>query len=403
MMAPPRVTVSDPSQPEYDLESPHHGWQLLASLFGAAIPPFDLTYFLRGYEFSCNIYVMSGPSPAIVDPGNDYTAFMDLARQGINPVETKKVVLTHGHHDNAMGLLELLRFYPDRGRGLELLMHEAGPRQFRELGSEFECTVTLLRGGEKIDLAGTEWEVIHTPGHTVDGICLYHAPSKTLISGDTVVPQATAAPDERAGGRLDYYLLSLRQLLKREVENILPARGPVVASIGRRVMEQTYESLMMKSIGAEEKIAWINGAMQLAEKGLLQEAIFCCDKQLALTPGDLKSLQLKSVCLNDAGRFQESLDTIDEITRLGDQGAATALFAVIGKGYALMGLGSYEESVRLFDQALQLDPNSRDARLYKGMALYLAGRYDEAMAIGDFEAEFMRRFKDEMVSRRNRP
>ncbi len=402
MMAPPIVTVSDPTQPEYDLESPHHGWQSLASLFGVSSPPFDFTYFLRGYEFSSNIYVMSGPSPAIVDPGNDYTAFMDLARLDIKPVETKKVVLTHGHHDNAMGLLELLRFYPDRGRGLELLMHEAGPRQFRELASEFQCTVTLLRGGEKIDLAGVEWEVIHTPGHTVDGICLYHAPSKTLISGDTVVPQATAAPDERAGGRLDYYLLSLRQLLKREVENILPARGPVVASIGRRVMEQTYESLMMKAIGAEEKIAWIDGAMQLAEKGLLQEAIFCCDKQLALTPGDWKTLQLKSVCLNDVGRFQEALDTIDEITRLGDLGAATALFAVIGKGYALMGMGSYEESVRLFDEALQLDPQSRDARLYKGMALYLAGKYDEAMAIGDFEAEFMRRFKDEMVSRRNR-
>ena len=394
------VVMSNPTQPEYDLESPHRGWQSLAKLFGAPSPPFDITHFLRGYEFSSNIYAMSGPSLAIVDPGNDYTAFLDLARLGIKPAETTKVVLTHGHHDNAMGIFELLRSYPNQAQGFQLLLHEAGPREFREVGNEFNCTVTLLRGGERIELAGVEWEVIHTPGHTVDGICLYHAPSKTLITGDTVLAQNLAAPDPSAGGRLDYYLLSIKGLLKREVENILPGRGPVVASIGRQVMEQTYENLMMKAIGAEEKITWIKGATQLAEKGLLEEAVFCCHKQLAVTPGDLKTLQLKSVCLNDLGRFQEALDTIEEITSRRGQGQETAPFTLIGKGYALMGLGRYDESVQLFDQALKLDPNSRDARLYKGMALYLAGKYDEAMEIGDFQAEFVRRFKDEMLSRR---
>jgi glyoxylase-like metal-dependent hydrolase (beta-lactamase superfamily II) len=31
------------------------------------------------------------------------------------------------------------------------------------------------------------WEVIHTPGHTDDGICLYHFKEKILFSGDTII------------------------------------------------------------------------------------------------------------------------------------------------------------------------------------------------------------------------
>ena len=33
----------------------------------------------------------------------------------------------------------------------------------------------------------TDWQVIHAPGHTDDATCLYHAPTRTLLSGDTVL------------------------------------------------------------------------------------------------------------------------------------------------------------------------------------------------------------------------
>ncbi len=38
----------------------------------------------------------------------------------------------------------------------------------------------------------------------------------------------------------------------------------------------------------------------------------------------------------------------------------------------------------------------KEAKIYKGMALYLSGRYQEALDIGEFQAEFMERFKDEL-------
>jgi glyoxylase-like metal-dependent hydrolase (beta-lactamase superfamily II) len=44
----------------------------------------------------------------------------------------------------------------------------------------------LLRDGDRIDLGDRSLSVIHTPGHSVDGICLYEERSGLLFAGDTV-------------------------------------------------------------------------------------------------------------------------------------------------------------------------------------------------------------------------
>ena len=61
-----------------------------------------------------------------------------------------------------------------------------------------------------------------------------------------------------------------------------------------------------------------------------------------------------------------------------------------------MGLGRYEESVKYFDEALQVTPGMKDALIYKGMAFYLAGNYDAAMDIELFRKEFVGRFQEEL-------
>lgn len=59
----------------------------------------------------------------------------------------------------------------------------------------------------------------------------------------------------------------------------------------------------------------------------------------------------------------------------------------------------FDESLNYFDQALAKDPNITEAQVYKGMALYFSGKVDEAMEIEPFKAEFLARFKNEMVQR----
>lgn len=376
----------------------HPGWQLLAKILNTTEELFERIYFLPGYEFSCNIYAIVGDYLTLVDAGNDYTAFIELWDLGFQPADIKKVVLTHGHRDHSMGVFELLRSYPSliESGGFELILHEGAPPDLKQVVQEFDFHVTEVTGGERLELSGFEWEVIHTPGHTIDSICLYHAPTKTVFTGDMVLPHAMAKPDEHARGRLEHYSFGLKALLEREIENVLPGHGPPVAPGGRKVVEETYEALLMKIIGVETPIPWVEGATALAQRGLLEEAVYCCDREIAGDPEHSRALEVKALCLNDLGRFHEALEVLDKREALRPQ-EGEDLFTLIGRGYALMGLGRYQESIVFFDKALEIRPGMRDAQVYKGMALYLSGNYEEALEIEGFRTEFVERFTDEVM------
>ncbi len=380
-----------------DREPGYAGWQPLAKVLNTTDPFFDQFMFLQGYEFSSNIYLMVGDSLTIVDPGNDYTAFIELFRLGFQPAAIKKIILTHGHRDHAMGAFELLRSYPSIAQtgGFELVLHEASPRELKEIVTQLGSRVIQVRGGENLELNGQQWQIIYTPGHTIDGICLYHPATKTAFTGDTVLPHAMAEPDMYAGGRLDQYLLGVKALLAKGVENILPGHGIPVASSGTQVVEETYESLIMRTLGVETPIPWMAGATELAQRGLLEEALFCCNKALAGDPTNLQALELKASCLNDLGRYQEALEVLDHTL----EQKQDSVFSLTSKGFALMGLGRYAESLEWFDAALKIDPNMHEALIYKGVALCLSGHYDEAMNIQAFKTEFAGAIGQEIMGR----
>jgi hydroxyacylglutathione hydrolase len=365
------------------------GWDFLADLLHLPYPFFAQTRFMLGYDFSSNSYAITGDYVSIIDPGNDYTAFMELFRRGVNPTDIKKIVLTHGHVDHVMGMFELFRRYDNQGQDLEIFLHEAGPQEFKELAGEMGCRLTEVKGGETLNLSGFDLEVIHTPGHTLDGICLYHAPSRSMFTGDTVLPHAMAEMDQAAGGRLDHYLYSLRTLLKRDIDNVLPGHGGLVGRIGRGIVMDTFEGLIKKVVGLETP--WMEGAAKLAQQGLMEEAVFCCNKELAASPENFAALEMKAFLLIDLGRNTEAVDSFDKILTL----QPDHFHALLGKGCALMGLGNHQGSLEYFDRALAINPNHQETQINKGMALYLCGRFDAAMDIEVFQREFTSRFKQE--------
>jgi glyoxylase-like metal-dependent hydrolase (beta-lactamase superfamily II) len=389
---PDSAAASPPEQ-----EPDHPGWLTLAQVFKSSDPFFDKFLFLLAYDYSSNIYVIKGDYLTIVDPGNDYTGFMDLFNLGYRAEDIKKVVLTHGHRDHSMGAFELLRAYPQlqESGGFELILHPESPAELKEVVKKFGCRVTEVKGGETLDLSGQEWEVIYTPGHTIDGLSFYHAPSKTAFTGDVAMPHAMAELDKNAGGRLDHYLYAIKTLLKKDIVNLLPGHGVPVASLGNLVVEQTYESLMLKIIGVEKEIPWIDGAKALVSKGLLEEAVFCCDRELTRQPENLMAMQLKAYCLTDMGRCEESLMLLDQVLAQENDN----LYALTAKGHAMLGLGRYLESIPYFDRALAINPEFQEAQMYKGMGLYLGGKYDEAMDIEIFRNEFSSRMKDEILKK----
>ncbi|MBW2619904.1 MAG: MBL fold metallo-hydrolase [Deltaproteobacteria bacterium] len=383
----------------YPKEEPDHpGWLSIAEIMKIEHPVFENSRFLIGYHHSSNVYLLAGDTLTVVDPGNDYTIFNELEKLGYNVLDIKKIVLTHGHRDHCMGVFEFLRI-PQiwEKKEIEIIIHAAGPMEFKKTLQEYGFSLTEIEGGETLDLGGHKWEAIHTPGHTIDSICLYHQATKTAITGDTVLPNIISDTDKAGGGSLDHYLYGLRQLMKREIENILPGHDVPVARTGRQTIEQTYEALMMQAIdvSSESQTTWMDGATKLAEKGLLEEVVFCCDKELALRPGNVSAMQSKALALNDMGRCEESIEILDQI--LAEQ--ADNAHALAAKGHALLGLQKYEESLPYFDDALALNPEIEEALVFKGMALTFSGRHDEAMEIEAFKTAFAERFKDEIDKR----
>jgi tetratricopeptide (TPR) repeat protein len=296
-----------------------------------------------------------------------------------------------------MGAFELLRAYPvilENG-GFELILHPESPGELKEVVRKFGCRITEVEGGETLELSGQEWEVLYTPGHTIDGLSFYHPASKTAFTGDIALPHAMAEADHNAGGRLDHYLFGIKVLLQKDIFNLLPGHGMPVAALGNRVVEQTYESLMLKIIGVEKEIPWIDGAKALVSKGLLEEAVFCCDRELTRKPDNLMAMQLKAYCLTDMGRCPESLAILRRILEQEDDN----IYALTATGHALLGMGDYQESIEYFDRALTINPEFQEPQMYKGMALYLSGRVDEAMDIEIFQKEFAHRVKEEFAKK----
>lgn len=160
-----------------------------------------------------NTWLLRGPGASgavVVDPGPadvpEHLAAVVRAAGG--PVLL--TLLTHHHLDHTGALPEwtALTGSPVRGAG------HGEP----------------WRDGERLDLAGLAAEVLVTPGHTGDSVCLL-LDDGVLLTGDTVLGRGTTVVPWPEGD-LGAYLESLDRLIALaragRVQRIAPGHGPVV-------------------------------------------------------------------------------------------------------------------------------------------------------------------------------
>ncbi|MEG0829966.1 MAG: MBL fold metallo-hydrolase [Anaerovoracaceae bacterium] len=109
----------------------------------------------------------------IIDPGYEAGKFMDFVKK--NKLKLNGILLTHHHYDH-VGAVKKIRNETD----CPVYLHREDMDQYKD-----EIDVTM-EDGDIILLGDEEIKVIHTPGHTMGGVCFYSEKSKLVFTGDTI-------------------------------------------------------------------------------------------------------------------------------------------------------------------------------------------------------------------------
>jgi glyoxylase-like metal-dependent hydrolase (beta-lactamase superfamily II) len=119
----------------------------------------------------------------------------------------------------------------------EQYYHNGGARLMRAMGRE---APPLTLGGflqEEICLGKITFQVIHTPGHTPGGVCLYWPEGKVLVSGDTLFSHSIGRTDF-PGADPRKMRESLENLAALDAEYILPGHNDLVQ--GREQVQKNF-------------------------------------------------------------------------------------------------------------------------------------------------------------------
>lgn len=202
---------------------------------------FEDIIFIEGLGVDSNCYLLN--KQILVDTGTgqnkDYL-YSKLKEHGVNPEDITDIVNTHCHYDHVGGNY----LFPNA----KVNIHELDANALKNDEDEDNVSFlfngslkrhdvdSLLKEGSKI----LDFEVLHTPGHSNGGICLWDG--ETLICGDTVFANGGVGRTD-IGGDYNQLKESVKRLKELDVKNLLPGHGPIVLGNGKKHIEVSYSFL----------------------------------------------------------------------------------------------------------------------------------------------------------------
>jgi glyoxylase-like metal-dependent hydrolase (beta-lactamase superfamily II) len=148
--------------------------------------------FLKQIEvgsFSVFAYLLgekSGGEGLVIDPSADIDAILALASQ--QKIKIEYIINTHAHVDHVMGNEEM-----KRKTGAKIIIHEDDaplltqiPRSMLLMfgGRSSPPADQTVKDGDVIRVGDLSLKVLHTPGHSPGGMCLYG--EGVVFTGDTL-------------------------------------------------------------------------------------------------------------------------------------------------------------------------------------------------------------------------
>ena len=204
----------------------------------------DDIIIIMGKGRDSNTYIIGD---ALIDPGSgeniDYLK-EEIKEAGLEMTDIKKIINTHCHFDHMGADKELQEEY-----GYEIYMHpldikiveekDANATVAGSFGMEVpDLDIKELNEGDKIG----KYEVIHTPGHTRGGICLFDG--KSLISGDTIFSGGNFGRTDLPTGNTQEMRESILKIADLDAVQLFSGHGPYAIS---HVSEQIALSVMIAS------------------------------------------------------------------------------------------------------------------------------------------------------------
>ena len=183
-------------------------------------------------QCNCSVVGDEGTREALViDPGDDIDEILKLIRK--HALTVKQIIITHAHIDHVGGAMKLRK-----ATGAPILLNQNDyallkmlDAQAAWIGMASPGNVEIdqsLADADKVKAGSLEADVLHTPGHTEGSICLYFAPEKKLIAGDTLFAGSIGRTD-LPGGSMQKIINSLheRVLALPDETVVVPGHGPL--------------------------------------------------------------------------------------------------------------------------------------------------------------------------------
>lgn len=167
----------------------------------------------------------------VIDPGDDIEDVLALIRK--HGLEVKQIVITHAHIDHVGGAMKLRA-----ATGAPILLNQNDYALLKMLDVQaawvgmaspgvvdIDQTITT---GQTVSAGAHTANVLHTPGHTEGSVCLYFAPEKKLIAGDTLFAGSIGRTD-LPGGSTQKIMRSLHSTVLSLPDDtvVIPGHGPL--------------------------------------------------------------------------------------------------------------------------------------------------------------------------------
>lgn len=179
-------------------------------------------------EVNCFIIADDITKDAIViDPGDEPDRILDLIKE--NNFKIKYIVCTHAHFDHVGAVSDL-----KKETGAEIVIHrdeleiyqgarDQGTFWGYELDPLPEPDI-FINEGDKLEIGNLRFEILHTPGHSPGGICLYG--KGIVITGDTLFAGSVGRTDFYGGDMNNLKKSFLRLMSLPPDTKVFPGHGP---------------------------------------------------------------------------------------------------------------------------------------------------------------------------------